>query len=484
MANKTNIIGTFTGECADADVTNENGIDIPREVWETVFASDIYKQGIELGWYIGFAGHPEDVGCMDFKNACIVMTEGHIDDDGKVYGTFNLLDTPVGRVIKTMIDAGVTFGISVRGAGDVYNNTVDPETFVFRGFDLVTFPAYKEAIPQFTEIAASTDTKQRAKYQSICNSVNKELKEITSCEAIDVIKSAFPEQSDTFKDLETRESKLKDLSENDVSDECKLNEDRVNGLLSLYLDMLKTLNEKEKELEERKKRFDNISLECSKKESVLHRIVTDQNNSVKELKAAYDTSSAFLKRRNKILCASNKRMKETIEANSNIEVKFEGLERDNKKLQSKIEASQNVISSLKRDNLQYSQKIEASDRSIREKDEAIDRLKSQIDKTVVNADTQVEKISNLEARNKKLLSQVEASTKLIEEYQDAYAEMYSQALGVGLNNVTVNASTGVDELKKIISKSSNICASQEIDEAQPVLDGLDDSFESDNLVTV
>lgn len=177
-------------------------------------------------------------------------------------------------------------------------------------------------------------------------------------------------------------------------------------------------------------------------------------------------------------------MKETIEANSSIEVKLEGLERDNKKLQSKIEASQNVISSLKRDNLQYSQKIEASDQSIREKDEAIDRLKSQIDKTVVDAGTQVEKISNLEARNKKLLSQVEASTKLIEEYQDAYAEMYSQALGVGLNNVTVNASTGVDELKKIISKSSNIYASQEIDEAQPVLDGLDDSFESDNLVTI
>ena len=80
------IIGTFEGKCADGLVTNANNMDIPTEVWTTLFNSDSYKQAIKLGWYIGFLGHPEDPNCMDFKNACIVMTEGHIDDNGEVYG--------------------------------------------------------------------------------------------------------------------------------------------------------------------------------------------------------------------------------------------------------------------------------------------------------------------------------------------------------------------------------------------------------------
>lgn len=126
--NKSTVIGVFEGECADSNITNENGLDITRPVWEVVFSSEEYKRAIEMGWYIGFLGHPDDPGCMDFEHACIVMTEGHIDANGKVHGKFNLIDTPVGRIVKAFIDAGVIFGISVRGAGDIINNSVDPET--------------------------------------------------------------------------------------------------------------------------------------------------------------------------------------------------------------------------------------------------------------------------------------------------------------------------------------------------------------------
>ena len=93
------------------------------------------KHFIELGHYIGFLGHPEDPGCQEFKDACIVMKEGHVDPDGQVYGKFDLVNTPVGRIVKALIDAGVQFGISVRGAGDVASDGyVDPDTFIFRGF--------------------------------------------------------------------------------------------------------------------------------------------------------------------------------------------------------------------------------------------------------------------------------------------------------------------------------------------------------------
>lgn len=34
---KNTVIGTFEGECADANITNKNGLDITQEVWENVF---------------------------------------------------------------------------------------------------------------------------------------------------------------------------------------------------------------------------------------------------------------------------------------------------------------------------------------------------------------------------------------------------------------------------------------------------------------
>ena len=40
---KSCILGTYSGECADANITNNNGLDITREVWDEVFKSEEYK---------------------------------------------------------------------------------------------------------------------------------------------------------------------------------------------------------------------------------------------------------------------------------------------------------------------------------------------------------------------------------------------------------------------------------------------------------
>ena len=163
----SSIIGTYEGEALDPQITNKNGLDITREVMTKVLESEDYADGIKNGWFIGYLGHPEDPDCQDFKNGCIVMTDMSIESDDKVHAKFNLVNTPVGQVVKSFIDAGVKFGISIRGAGDIIGNSVDPDTFVFRGFDLVAFPAYPESIPEFKEIAASTNSVTRKKYQKV-----------------------------------------------------------------------------------------------------------------------------------------------------------------------------------------------------------------------------------------------------------------------------------------------------------------------------
>ena len=82
---KPAVIGQFTGKCCDANVVNNNDMHLGKELFENLFASDEYKRAMENRHYIGFIGHPNDPGCQDYKDACIVMTDCHLDESGDVY---------------------------------------------------------------------------------------------------------------------------------------------------------------------------------------------------------------------------------------------------------------------------------------------------------------------------------------------------------------------------------------------------------------
>lgn len=451
--NENPILGVYEGECADANITNNNGLDITQEVWETVFNSDEYKNAIELGHYIGFLGHPEDPGCQDFEHACIVMTEGNIDDNGKVYGKFNLINTPVGRIVKAFRDAGVQFGISVRGAGDVINNSVDPETFVFRGFDLVTFPAYPESIPEFKEIAASSDLEAQKKYKTICAAVKEELPSITSCDTLDVIQAQFPEQSEVYKDVEQRKCEL-ELEDDTLNPEDRvvLLEKQVDGVMELYLSTLAKLEETRKQLEASQYNYQIDCIQASRKLHALTRICADQNRLVDDIEESYRVEKNKLKSRYDIAIKSNKQIKKTLER-------------------------------VKDDNLQYHQKIESSEDVIREKEAIICSLQTELDKTVANSNVNAKRLANLDKQNRELKDQITASQKLVDEYQDAYASLYSQAIGANLKNLSVTASTDVKELQKIISSSA--VSNQSVDVVvEPQQIDVADEYDDDTLITM
>lgn len=444
---KNSVIGIFEGECADSNITNENGLDITRPVWENIFSSESYQQAIELGWYIGFLGHPDDPGCMDFRNACIVMTEGHIDDNGKVYGKFNLIDTPVGRTVKTFIDAGVTFGISVRGAGDIVNNSVDPDTFVFRGFDLVSFPAFPESIPTFTAIAASSDVEYQKKYKAICAAVKENLPSIDSCEAIDILQCQFAEQSDEYKALEDRKKEIKgcNLTDDDVSerDDIDITKDKVESMTKLYLEQVEANNHLKKENEILSSKLASNEIESRRKISSISRITADQ------IRSATDAKDAAEKRCKQLVAASI-RMKETISQ-----------ERSN--------------------NLKYLQKISESKNIVDSKDSLISSLRARLNETVTASANVERRTSNLDEQLKKSKDEIIACKKMLKDYQDAYAELYSQAVGADLQKVKVTASTSVSSLRSAITSSisrkpSSIREPEEID--------VDDCYFDDDIVTI
>lgn len=405
------ILGTFEGECLDTQITNLNGLDITREVIEAVLESEEYKQGIENGWFIGFLGHPEDPGCQEFMNACIVLKDMWIEDSGKVYAKFDLIDTPVGQIVKKFIDAGVTFGISIRGAGDIVGNAVDPDTFMFRGYDLVSFPAYPESIPTFTAIAASTDLAERKKYQAVCATVKANLESITSSATIDVLQAQFAPQSEEYKALEQRKSVI------NSSDTINIDAQKIEAMTDLYLQTADRVKILEAENQKLKMENNAITAACKRKVSALQRI-------------------------------SDEQLGDTLDSLDKVTASRDSLRRSVRKLNEDLKAE-------KKSNLIYKQKITASTQADNNKDKIIDDLKSKLRETVTASKEVKSDVSNLDAENRKLKSRITACENLLNEYQQAYADMYAAALGVHLDNINVTASTTIDELESAIDSAIN-----------------------------
>lgn len=497
--NKSTVIGQFDGMCADADITNENGLDITREVWENVFNSDIYKKAIELGWLIGYLGHPNDPNCMNFMDACIVMKEGHIEDDGKVYGKFDLIDTPVGRIVKSFIDAGVTFGISVRGAGDIIDNSVDPDTFIFRGFDLVTFPAYTEAIPTFTAVAASSDIETQKKYKAVCAAVKKNIEGINTIEAATILQSQFAAQSDEYKLLEDRKQAI--LGE-DNEEDIDIADEKVVAMTDLYLQAKTELDEANSKVKILQSQNATTRKLYSKKLKSIKRIMAAQANDLED--ELFETtnnyqvikaSTAKLKDENSRLQHKATRLNDEnsrLQAvTSSLQTQVANLKQSNKSYKQKIEASTQEITSLqtqvkdlKNSNLKYKQKVEASTNEMNEKESVISSLRSELNETVMSATELEARTSNRDATVKKLHQDIAAATKLIQDYQEAYANLYANALGVHIDNVTVTSTTTVDELKSIINGASASQPATSIMESTQIEDLVDVDYGDDDLITI
>ena len=426
------VIGTFEGECADATITNLNGLDITREVWEGVFASDDYKKAIEHGWYIGFLGHPEDPACQDFEHAGIVMTEGHIDENGKVYGKFNLIDTPVGRIIKTFIDGGVKFGISVRGAGDIISNSVDPETFIFRGFDIVTFPAYPDAIPTFTEIAASANIEDQKKYQRICASVENNIEGLNTESAINMVQTYFAKQSSPYQMLEKRKAEIHNISATQLND---ILGKKVSGLTELFIRGAKQNKLLTSELNRIRKDVKCSEIKNKRKLNAVKRITASQ---VADLGKSLEDEQLKNSKLSKI--------------NASLKIRLKDSEKNNLKYKCKIDASTKLAEA---------QKVECV------------KLQTKTSETVRCNSQLQSKISNLESRNRQLSEDNDRLVALLASYQNAYANMYASVVGVHLDNISIDANTSVKELQRIVG---NTTYTNKVSEPVEVIEDLPDGL--------
>jgi len=96
-----------------SETVNQNGRVYPKSILEREIRN--YQKFIKENRALGELDHPES-SVVELKNASHIIREAYMQND-VVYGTVEILNTPSGKILQSLVESGVTLGISSRGVG-------------------------------------------------------------------------------------------------------------------------------------------------------------------------------------------------------------------------------------------------------------------------------------------------------------------------------------------------------------------------------
>jgi len=132
------------GICIQGGVENANKRIYP--VSEISNAVTTINEQIKNGnSVLGEVDHPDDLKIN--LDRVSHMIESMWMDGPNGYGKLKILETPMGQLVKTMIEGGVNLGVSSRGSGNVNESTGKVDGFEIVTVDVVAQPSAPNAYP-------------------------------------------------------------------------------------------------------------------------------------------------------------------------------------------------------------------------------------------------------------------------------------------------------------------------------------------------
>ena len=126
----------FKGKFQEANAVNKNRRMYPRDILESNVKR--LKEAVSNRGLIGELDHPTD-SIIHFENASHLVTKLWWDNS-TLMGEGEVLDTPSGKVLRSLINSGVRVGISSRGVGNGSTNE-DGVLVIGESYKLITFDA-------------------------------------------------------------------------------------------------------------------------------------------------------------------------------------------------------------------------------------------------------------------------------------------------------------------------------------------------------
>ena len=123
-----------------AETQNGNGRVYPQKILMREVKN--YKKIVEDCRALGELDHPEE-SVINLKNASHMVTDIWMEGP-EVKGKMKVLETPSGNILRSLVESGVSIGISSRGLGSVKENagqTIVEDDFQLICFDVVSEPS-------------------------------------------------------------------------------------------------------------------------------------------------------------------------------------------------------------------------------------------------------------------------------------------------------------------------------------------------------
>lgn len=227
------ILGRLVGVIADTKKPTRNGRKYSEKLWENVFENPIMKEKIANRCCFGELNHPADRSEVDLERVAICLAEHpQKGPDGQLYGVFDILSTPNGRILKALCDYGCKIGISSRGQGDLITDddgeeAVDPDTYDCECFDAVIVPGVEKARLKYVTESLSKDKSLKQTLTESLNAANADERKIME-ETLDMLKIKLEEDKkeeeediDTAPEADIEEAEPKDSEVNDVESDTE-----------------------------------------------------------------------------------------------------------------------------------------------------------------------------------------------------------------------------------------------------------------------
>ena len=132
------------GICIQGGVRNANQRVYPVE--EIGRAVKTLSEQIQGGYSVlGEVDHPEGLN-INLDRVSHMITECWMDGPNG-YGKLKVLPTPMGQLVKTMLESGVKLGVSSRGSGEVSEGSGEVSDFEIITVDVVAQPSAPGAYP-------------------------------------------------------------------------------------------------------------------------------------------------------------------------------------------------------------------------------------------------------------------------------------------------------------------------------------------------
>lgn len=459
------ILGRLTGPCADTIRPTRNGRKYSDELWEKVFKDPLVKEQFSNGGIFGEMNHPADRDEVDLTQVCVCMPEPpKKNDKGELIASWDILDTPNGRILKTLCDYGYKLGISSRGSGEVEtdfdgNESVDPDSYQLNAWDIVLIPAVKSArLDYVTESVNSKKTLKQALVESLNNASDSDraiMKNTLDSLNIKLTESNrkqyYVEYTYTYETDDVSDTFLGHVTVKANSEEeaLKKAEKFVNsvGYQNSHVNEYSPRNFKivtngytNSEVVENKKAVDNNEA-----------IVEELQNSVKQTQELQNQIISLQEKLSVSYAEDNKKQEEiaklrtTIQKLSEDVQKKEALENQVRKLKKELNESSSANVELKKQLDVSDKKVISAKQDYKSLNESIKLREHEVDALKSNIVTLNKEIASISKEKSDKESELTESIEVLKKDSEQLKSQYSQKLGA--------ANKLVEKYKKIANKA-------------------------------